>query len=175
MTVHRHSVAVIAIHWLSVVLLVLALATGVALDELPRGDWRNTAQLGHFSFGVLLLTFTVLRVPARLFERSAHRRPAHLSWAYRAAQLVGWAMIVLMLLVPTVGLLDWWAHGRAVPLAGGWVWPVPFEVPGRELWGEAHETLAWMLVWLVCVHIAAAAWHGWVLHDTTLKRIWFGR
>ena len=66
MTVHRHSFAVIAIHWLSVVLLVLSLATGMALDELPRGDWRNTAQLGHFSFGVLLLIFTVLRVPAWL-------------------------------------------------------------------------------------------------------------
>ncbi len=47
MTAHRHSVAVIAIHWLSVVLLVLALAKGVGLDELPRGDRGDTAQLGH--------------------------------------------------------------------------------------------------------------------------------
>ena len=83
MTVHRHSFAVIAIHWVSVVLLVLALATGMASDELPRGNWRDTAQLGHFSFGVLLLAFTVLRVPARLFERSAHPTPAHLPWIYR--------------------------------------------------------------------------------------------
>lgn len=87
---------------------------------------------------------------------------------------IHWLSVVL-LLAPTTGLLDLWAHGRAVPLAGGWMWPVPFEVPGRELWGEAHEALAWALVWLVCVHMAAAAWHGWVLHDTTLKRIWFGR
>ena len=50
----------------------------------------------------------------------------------------------------------------------------------HRLVGVAHllvggGLLAWALVWLVCVHMAAAAWHGWVLHDTTLKRIWFGR
>lgn len=175
MTVHRHSFVVIAIHWLSVVVLSFAVATGMALDELPRGGWRDAAQLAHFSFGVLLLAFTLLRVPARLFERRAHPASAQQPWTHRAANLVGMAMIMLMLLVPSVGLLDRWARGRAVPLAGGWVWQAPFEVPGGKLWGEAHETLAWMLVALVCVHLAAAAWHGWVLHDDTLKRIWFGR
>jgi cytochrome b561 len=46
---------------------------------------------------------------------------------------------------------------------------------GLTLTAQDAQALAWALVWLVCVHMAAAAWHGWVLHDTTLKRIWFGR
>jgi cytochrome b len=37
--------------------------------------------------------------------------------------------------------------------------------------GEVHETLAWWLVALVALHVAAAAWHRLVLRDDVLGRM----
>ena len=177
----RHSLGVIIIHWLTALLLLGALAAGLALEEMPSGGLRDAVRVAHFTLGVAVIALTMLRVLARLLERhrlhGAHSGPSmpRGPWLQRMASAMQALMFALMLIVPISGLLDRWARGRPVELIAGWVWAAPFDVPGGELWGEVHETTVWWLVGLVCVHVIAVGWHTWVLHDATLARILPGR
>lgn len=175
----RFSLIVRLLHWGGVLLVAVAVVSGLALDEFSEGPLRETVRVVHDSFGVALIALTLMRLLARLAEKlPAWRAGRALAPAPQASplleRLAGWvqaAMYSLMLLVPSVGLLDRWARGKPVPLFGVPDLPAPFPVPGGKLWGEVHETLAWTLVLLVAAHVAAALWHTFVLRDSTLARM----
>lgn len=175
----RFSLGVRLLHWAGVLLVAVAVVSGIALDEFPKGALREAVRVVHDSFGLALIALTLLRLPARLAEKLPARRsgrvraptPGTSTFLGRLARRVQAAMYSLMLLVPSAGLLDRWARGKPVPLFGVPDLPAPFPVPGGKFWGEVHETLAWTLVFLVAAHVAAALWHAFVLRDGTLSRM----
>ena len=158
-----------AIHWASALLVLSAWVVGSAMEEFPRGGGREEAMQVHYTLGVLVLGFALLRI---LRHAAAPAAPIEgPAWQRLAATGMHVALVALTLALPLSGLLDRWARGRPVSILGGIPLPAPFEIPGGRLWGEAHEVLANLLLAAIAAHVIAALWHQFVLKDRAIARM----
>jgi len=177
---NRYALSQRLIHWTVAVLLLISLATGLLLGWLGFEGARDALGLAatnqlytaHKTVGVLILLAMLVRVLARL----NHGRPPYvepLPPARRiASSTVHLLLYVLLLAQPVLG----W-----VATASG-DFPVDFfgvTLPGlvgvdkalsKELYAW-HETVAWIILALVTVHIAAALHHWRVLRDEIMQRM----
>ncbi|MBF6024827.1 cytochrome b [Lysobacter niastensis] len=156
------------IHWLSVVLVIIAYATAESAED-PRssgGQWHILAGLA------LLLVF----VPRLLARFAANRAPVLTSpFATWSARLVQVALLLFLVVQPLLGVLMVWAEGEVlpVPLTG---WQLrPLFVLG-EAWSETledlHETVGNVFYAVIALHSLAALWHQFVRRDDVLRRMW---
>lgn len=166
--IQPHGAAARAIHWASALLVIVAWAVGSTMEELPRGPNRDLVMQVHYSLGVLVLGFAMLRVVR--YAMAPPPRAEGPTWQRLAATGMHVMLILLTIGLPLTGLLDRWARGRAVAVFGVPL-PAPFEVPGGRLWVEAHGVMANLLLAAVALHVAAALWHQFVLRDGVLTRM----
>lgn len=164
-----HGAVLRAIHWASAFLVLAAWVVGSTMEEFPRGGGREEAMQLHYTLGVLVLGFAVLRILRHAVAPAA--RVDGPAWQRLVAAGMHVALVALTLALPLSGLLDRWARGRPVSIFGGIPLPAPFAVPGGRIWGEAHEVLANLLLAAVALHVAAALWHQLVLRDGALSRM----
>lgn len=165
----RHSAMTLLLHWGAALILLGAFALGLVMDDFARGAPRDFARMVHYSLGTLVLAVVTLRLLRRLiFPLPATGESGPAAWAARAMHV---ALYLMMIALPMTGVLDRWARGRRLAIFGDIVIPPPFAIPGGKLWEEMHEVLAWGLVALVAVHVAAALWHHLVLRDGVLRRM----
>jgi cytochrome b561 len=169
----RFSTTTRAIHWLTVLLLVGSFALVWAVDWLPPGQYRAQVVGLHRTIGLLVLSLTLLR----LLWSLASRRPPRITmprWPW-AAGLVQALLIASMLAIPLLGWTYTNARGHAVLLFGQHLPSLIFKDQyfSRVAIGT-HEFLAYALLALIGLHVAAALWHHLVLQDATLKRMWRG-
>lgn len=161
-----HSAMKRTIHWAAAFLVLAAWVSGTALEEAPRGAWRDLAMQLHASFGVLVLAVAALRLLTWAASGpSAAQEPA---WMRLAARAMHWAVLLVTIALPMTGLFAHWARGRSVTVFGALTLDPPFALPAGRLWGEAHETLADLLLLAVALHVLAALWHEFVLRDGAL-------
>jgi cytochrome b561 len=162
-----------AMHWLTVLLLMGSFALVWAVDWLPPGQNRAQVVGLHRTIGLLVLSLTLLR----LLWSLASRRPSRITmprWPW-AAGLVQALLIASMLAIPLLGWTYTNARGHAVLLFGQNLPSLIFKDQyfSRVAIGT-HEFLAYALLALIGLHVAAALWHHLVLRDATLKRMWRG-
>lgn len=158
------------LHWGMALLLLWQFATALShelLEDTALGDFMWSA---HKPTGFILLLLIVVRTVWALLNLS--RRPPSLNWAARLGHI---ALYVLMLVVPTLGLLRQYGSGRAfepfgIPLFGGFEKEIEWLVaPGNLL----HGSLAWTLLALIVGHIVMAFWHRKKSGDTdVIPRMW---
>ena len=159
-----------ALHWLTVLLVALQLATAFLPHE--SGGARTLLML-HRSGGVLTLAVVLFRLVWRArfaylpaFPRSM---PPAQQWTAKATEC---GLYILLVLQPLTGLADGLVRGRPFVLFGLQVPAVmAFHKPLFHLSGEVHELGAKVLIALICVHVGAAAFHGLVLRDGVLSRM----
>ena len=164
-----HGAALRAIHWASAFLVLAAWVVGSTMEEFPRGGGREEAMQVHYTLGVLVLGFALVRILRHAVAPTARiEAPA---WQRLAATGMHVALVGLTLALPLSGLLDRWARGRPVSILGGIPLPAPFEIPGGRLWGEAHEVLGNLLLAAIAAHVIAALWHQFVLKDRAIARM----
>ena len=172
-TAVRFSTTTRAIHWLTVLLLMGSFALVWAIDWLPPGQNRAQVVGLHRTIGLLVLSLTLLR----LLWSLASRRPPRITtprWPW-AAGLVQALLLASMLAIPLLGWTYTNARGHAVLLFGQHLPSLIFKDQyfSRVAIGT-HEFLAYALLALIGLHVAAALWHHLVLRDATLKRMWRG-
>ena len=158
------------IHWLTAVLLVGSFALVWVLDWLAPGPDRAQMVGLHRNIGLLILALTLLR----LLWRLASRRPPRIApprWPW-AAGMVQELMLACLLAIPLLGWTYTNARGHAVVLFGQRLPSLIFKDQyfSRVAIGT-HEFLAYTLLALIGLHLAAALWHHFVLRDTTLQRM----
>jgi cytochrome b561 len=94
-----------------------------------------------------------------------------------AARVTEYALYVLLLFQPALGLVntnargrrvDFWFLGELPPVIG------PDKVLAKQAMA-AHELVAYLLVALVALHAAAALFHHFVRRDNVLKAMLPGR
>lgn len=167
-----HSPATILLHWLSVLLIVGAVAA-VGLRELADDKASRQLLLDiHRQLGLSVLLLLCARVPLHLWQRPAAAAMAWpLRWAAAATHL---ALYALLLALPLLGWALSDARGQH-PLLLGWL-HLPTLVatdPDRaDLLADAHVACAWALLAAVSLHVAAALWHHWVRRDAVLRAMW---
>ncbi|WP_166295074.1 cytochrome b [Bradyrhizobium sp. 2S1] len=166
------------LHWLTVVLVIVAWALGVFGEDLPKGATRATGLVIHISVGLLILVALATRViwriadPAPAPERNEFGRWLG-RWADPAAGVAHYTLYMLLVAVPVLGIIAQFGRGDALPLFGvveiasPWVRDRAFAHSVREI----HEIAAHALVIVAMFHAIAALLHHIVFGDNTLVRM----
>ena len=161
-------------HWITVVLVILAWLLGQFDDVFPKGAARAAALFVHNSAGLAVIGILVLRLLWRFADPPPPTEPTILgAWLDRAGRLAHYLLYALLVAVPISGIVLQFARGDALPLFGlteiasPWVRDRAFARSVKEI----HEVTANALVILAALHAAAALLHHWVLRDRTLVRM----
>jgi cytochrome b561 len=168
----RYGTTVKLFHWVIVVLIAAQLPLGWLMPDIRRGMTPGSAMSLHISIGITILALIVLRFVWRLTHPVAPESylPA---WQRVSSEAVHWVLYLVVLLTTLTGWFFESARGWSVSLYG--VLPLPRLVeegspPGHTI-GELHETMIWVLVTLVAIHILAAFVHLFVYKDRVMHRM----
>ncbi len=179
----RYHLSIRVLHWLMAAgfLCMWGLGwtmTNVAEDDSPAQEFLFGL---HMSIGVSLLFLLVLRIAIRL-RAGAPPLPRALPRRDRIGARVGHiALYVLPVLIITLGWAETDFGGHGVEWFG---LAMPKVFPTMETWGgikpedlaaELHGSLAWTLLAVALIHIAAVAKHRWIDRHDVLHRISLGR
>ncbi|MCB4362860.1 cytochrome b [Hydrogenophaga taeniospiralis] len=171
-----------ALHWALGLALIGVFALGLYMADLPFSPQRLKLYSWHKWAGVLVLTFTAVRLMWRLVHRPpalpaaiAQAMPA---WQRGAHHATHGGLYLLFFSVPLLG----WAYSSAAgfPIVLFGLWPLPDFVPVSETLAEGlkplHRLSAYAMAALVLLHVAGALKHHFVDRDGLLLRMgWGGR
>jgi cytochrome b561 len=159
-----------ALHWVTVLLLLVQVPLGAFMDDLPKGAQKVRVFALHKSIGLTILALVLLRVLWRLLDQRPAKVPMP-QWQSRASTTLQFMLYVLLFAVPLSG----WAMNSAAgfPLQ----WFGLFNLPAltaadkglHELLEALHGWFAWTLVVLATGHGAAALKHHFIDKDHTLR------
>ncbi|MBP1805699.1 cytochrome b [Rubellimicrobium aerolatum] len=153
---HGYSSYQIALHWTVAVLVVFNLLLGSGMEQVydAVGANETVTQWGpafvHIALGVTIFLVMIARLTARL------KRPVETAAdsKHRILALLGrinhWAFYAVLLLMPPLGALAWFA--------------------GQDWAAGLHGLLAWVLLVLIALHIGGALLHL-VLGENIIRRI----
>ena len=176
----RHSRWTIALHWgtvLAIVLAVVAVLWREAIDDKDGKALRIVLMQLHRQAGLLVLLALAARLLVRWRVGLARQAQAASPWALRAAQAAHLGLYGLLLAMPLLGLALSQAHAVDVKLFG--LLPLPTLVEEdpdlADRLDELHAWGAWLLGGLVAAHAGAALWHHFVQRDGVLRAMWPAR
>ncbi|MEQ8195539.1 MAG: cytochrome b [Rhodospirillales bacterium] len=189
-TKERYGAIAQALHWI-VALLFLGAYCAVyyrhwfTVKKTPENI--IAAQL-HFSFGITIAVFVLLRVLYRLWDMQPDP-PAGPLWQRICAKVSHYGLYFFMIAMPLTGYLGTgantkWFYLFEVPsfkstaafktVVEGWMgltWKA-FEAPLDAFHHFCGESLVWMLI---AIHVCAALYHHYHLKDTVLTRMMPGK
>ena len=176
--IDRYGLAPRILHWLTVVLVIVAWTLETFGDDLPKGAARDTGLFIHISAGLVILMALVMRLAWRVAEPPPLPEPNEFgrwlgAYADPAARLAHYTLYALLIAVPIAGIVAQFARGNALPLLGlgeiasPWIRDRAFAHNMTEI----HEILANALVIVASFHAAAALVHHFVFRDNTLTRM----
>jgi cytochrome b561 len=164
----------IAVHWLTLVLVVGTFGAATAIGQLQDEASADALLTWHRSLGVAIWTLSAARLVWRMTRARIPPLPRSMSAPLRlAAHVNAWALYLLMLVQPLTGVAQTVYRGHPFEL---FLWRIPALV-GRDkamvhLWHAVHEWGAWLFAALVGLHAGAALFHTLVLRDGVLARMW---
>jgi cytochrome b561 len=180
----RYTRVAVILHWLIALLMIGNVLLAWSFDSLPDEAARLAVDT-HKSIGITVFGLFILRLLWRIGHPPPPLPSRYQRWERRASHAVHGLMYALMLLLPLSG----WVHDSAwkeaathpIHLFG----LVPFPHLGfmqdlnpatreslHDLFGEAHETLGWMLYGLLALHIGGALKHQFIDRERELQRMW---
>lgn len=167
----RYGPVAIALHWSTALLIVLAFVLGLTVDSFPK-SWVGGVINLHALIGLTVLGLALFR----LYWRVSHPAPpAPISFSplmLRASHAGHWALYVLMVAIPLIGIPTLLYRGRGLDF-GLFQIASPF-VRTPEIFRpltQVHEIASYLLIGLAVGHSLAAIYHQYVLHDGTLSRM----
>lgn len=173
--VRRYSNTAVAIHWITALFVIAQIWLGLSFADAPPGPGRTETFNWHKTVGVLILLLTFARLTYRLMNPPPPY-PTDLKRWERLAGVWNHRLFYLLLIGLPIGgfiAVSARAQGAPTPLVGGLSVPTIPGIPKSvgELAGEAHSLLAWLLIGLIAVHIAAALKHQFVDHGPSSGRM----
>ena len=169
----RYGRASVALHWITLALLVGVYACIELREFFPRGsEPREALKMWHFMLGLSVFFVVWLRLAARFIGTTPPIIPPAAKWQTVLAVVVEFALYALMIVLPLLGWLTLSAEGKAIPFFG---LQLPALIAQNEQLAhrteELHETLATVGYFLIGMHAAAALFHHYVRRDNTLDRM----
>ncbi|MDE2460378.1 MAG: cytochrome b [Gammaproteobacteria bacterium] len=172
-TRERYGLIAQLFHWIIVVLVILQFVLGFTAHGLPISLERLILLARHKSIGITIFVLVVLRLAWRLYSQPPPLPPSSHPLSNTAARLSHALMYALLLAMPPVG----WLLSSASHLTVAWfgLFSLPNLVgPDKRLANAmllTHESMAWLLLATVSVHVLAALWHHFLLKDAVLLRM----
>ena len=162
----RYSTLLIAVHWLTAVLVVAAylLSEGGRRVRLDPPQW-------HFFMGFAVLLLLLPRFIGRALGGAPPMAPGDARIALAAK--AGHGLLYLLLIAVTVtGWIAVSRMGVVVTKFGITVPPIAAAVEGRiGLVGDVHQWLGNGILIVAGLHALAALWHQFFMKDNTLARM----
>jgi cytochrome b561 len=163
-----------AVHWLTALFVIAGWLLGQFGDALPRGAARDLGFLVHMTLGQCVLVLLVVRLlwrfadPPPPLETTPFGRLATV-----AARLSHFALYVLLVVVPFLGIIVQLKRGHDLPILGVFdfasPWPADRAIARTML--RLHAYLADALLILAGIHAGAAIVHHHLWGDRTLTRM----
>jgi cytochrome b561 len=161
-------------HWILGMAIIGMIAYGWWMNHFPARADRYFYRSIHADIGYVILLLTAIRLVWRTVNPVPGQPEEMPHWQRLAARINHWALYLVTILVAVLG----WAHsGARDPNYASWfgLFNVPqFTSPDRVAAGayeERHIFFAYVLLALIVLHVAAAAWHHFVRHDRVVVRM----
>ena len=158
-------------HWLTAALMTTQFLIGWIMPDIKRGMQPENLMNLHMSVGMLILAVGALRLFWRLAVGSPE--PSMPAWQNAAAE----ALHALLYLLLFAMIFTGWSYasmrGWSITVFGALPMPDLFaqgSALGR-IFGIYHETLSWVLLGAIGLHVAAALAHYFLLRDRVLQRM----
>lgn len=160
-------------HWLMFLLIATLLAVGFIMSDMENSPDKFFIYGIHKSTGIVVLLLAAIRLGWK-FANVSPVLPAHMRNIEKLAAHAGHAALyVLMFAMPISGWMMSSAAGFPVSVFGLFTLPdlVPADKELRELFGEAHELLAFAIIAVVSLHALAALLHHFYHKNNVLRRM----
>lgn len=169
----KFSFPLILLHWLTVILLLLAYGSILISDFARLGTWHGYAiAVTHVTAGATVLLTMVARLMIRLHQRSPAIIPPPKRWHTALSHLTHACIYALFISLPALALAsryfwgsDWSLYGLAMPFSQT---ARPALSASLNHW---HTVLAPVGYWLIGIHALAALVHHYIFRDNTLVRM----
>jgi cytochrome b561 len=171
-TAWRYSAPAIFLHWLLAALIVFMAALGwwmMTVEHEPGGErWFDL----HKSVGLVVFALVLLRVLWRLSHRPEALPAAMPRWQVRLSQLVEGLLYLMMVALPVTGIVGASYSRAGLSFFGMELprWATPARATAHQFF-EIHETLVWVTVALVVLHVLGGVKHL-VDRDRVFDRMW---
>lgn len=161
-------------HWLIALLIIAAFVLGTIMVDIQG---LTPAKLKYFAWHKWLGVTVLALAAARLLWRLTHAAPPYAEpmprWQQLASHVVHGLLYLLMFAVPLSGYFYSLAAG--VPVVYLTVLPLPVLMDAdpvlKPILRELHETLDWILLGLVVMHVLAVLKHRFIDKDSVLSRM----
>ena len=173
----RYSTGAITLHWLMALMIIGNLLGGFLHDYVPtEGGQRLLVMNLHTGFGLTVIALALARLGWRLANPPPALPHYFTAGERRLAKTAHWAFYLAMLALPFTGWALTNRSDRPLMFFGR------FEVPKFGLdkatardFGEIHETLGWVMVALLALHIIGIIKHLVFDRDNLLPRMGIGQ
>lgn len=181
--IQRYHTVAIALHWLIGTLIIANLALGIMLDDIPDSS-KFLAYMVHKSIGLSVLALTLVRLYWRLTHKAPDYPASFAGWELKVAKFTHFVLYALMVAIPFSGWALVSASPKNIPtnFFGLFIWP---QIPGlqgfdnqkdiAENIGDLHSLMAYAMLVLLVLHIAAALRHKFILKDALVERMLPGK
>lgn len=169
----QYSKRMVIIHWLTLVMLIVAWYFGHELDEARHETGATlTGYIVHALLGDVVLLLAILR----LYFRSKDGTPPALGNTLMDTVAKGahYLLYGLLLLLPVSGMMTIITSDVSKALQAGDAALLPKKFTGVPA-HEVHEVLVTVLIVIVVLHILGAVWHQFIKKDGLMDRMSFHR
>lgn len=158
-------------HWLTLPLLFVAWYLGDGIYEARiTGNATLAAYYAHVLVGVVVLLLTILRWTFRGVDRKPP--PAGQSLMDFVAIVIHHVMYILLCLLPITGMLAVMTSSVGLALLAGDASQLPAKYTGPGIAPHAvHETLMYVLIAVMAVHILGVVKHQFIMKDGLMERM----
>jgi len=169
----RYGLIAQLLHWGIVVLIVTQFVLAEQAEDATSLLKKAQTLTLHKNIGMTIFMLAVIRLLWRLANTTPAPLPQIARWQQRIADITHWALYALILLTPLAGWLMSSAKSYSVSYFGWFTFPdliAPNE-SSYETFHVVHEVLAFSILNLALLHIAAALKHHFWDKDNVLRRM----
>ena len=166
-------------HWLTALLIIALLASGLFAEDLPHETQIQLTQKAwffslHKTMGVAVFFVALLRIIWAISQPKPGLLNADKKLESWLAETVHWVLYASLVIVPLAGWIShaaasgfapiWWPFGQNLPL-------VPKSTDIEHLFGAIHVISGKVLMGALFLHFAGAIKHHVIDRDSTLRRM----
>jgi len=174
--IRRYSNTAVALHWITVALVLTQVVLGFAFAEfMAKGPAKTEVFAWHKTLGALILILALIRLGYRLANPPPPFPPELPRWRRIAAVWNHRAFYFLLIVLPLTGLIavSGLSPDGQTTLAAGVRIPI---IPGiaretGETSGDIHVVLVFTTMALLLLHVAAALQQQFFEHDRAAGRM----
>ncbi len=173
----RYTKVALWLHWIIAGLILAQIAGGLYLEDFAPNSVKFELFQWHKSFGILILLLSLGRLGWRLANPAPPPPPDMPGWEKAVGKVTHILFYGFMIGLPLAG----WGIASASPKNIDIVlfkfipWPhlpfVPKSEGLEEVFAEVHEYMAFALLGLLALHVAAALKHHFINKDDILGRM----